>query len=82
VYDMYPWDARCDGPRRLPAPRGVPDTGIATGLDLATHAVQVALDRRDNGGDSTDLDTNADIGADIGADGHEAAAAVASHGRK
>jgi hypothetical protein len=38
VYDMYPWDKRSadDGPAK---PRS------------ATSAVQVALDRRDNGGD-------------------------------
>ena len=39
MYDMYPWDKRSDadqsGPRSRPA----------------TRAVQVALDRRDNGGD-------------------------------
>ena len=40
MYDMYPWDARADGPRSRPA-----------APDPATRAVQVALDRRDNGGD-------------------------------
>jgi hypothetical protein len=39
VYDMYPWD-RPVAPARGPA-------GAA---DPATRAVQVALDRRDNGG--------------------------------
>jgi hypothetical protein len=51
VYDMYPWDSRADGPRtRPPAPRDGTDPSL---LDPATHAVQVALDRRDNGGDAT-----------------------------
>ena len=45
VYDMYPWDktatrrAEDASPDRRPTPS-------------ATHAVQVALDRRDNGGDA------------------------------
>jgi hypothetical protein len=37
VYDMYPWDKRPDTAK--PAP--------------ALNAVQIALDRRDNGGDAT-----------------------------
>ena len=55
MYDMYPWDKtaavhraehgakdrRRRRPRRATAPAG-----------SATHAVQVALDRRDNGGDA------------------------------
>jgi len=58
VYDMYPWDNPADspsaetrnsGPRSvLPGPRHVPaDESVA-----AIRAVQVALDRRDNGGDA------------------------------
>jgi hypothetical protein len=75
VYDMYPWDSRADGPRsRPPAPRDGQDTGP----DRATQAVQVALDRRDNGGESTDHDDPA--GADTGS--LDAAATAASHGRK
>jgi len=68
VYDMYPWDARADGPRtRPPAPRdGNDPSGQDQGQDQgqnqgqdpdqdpATRAVQVALDRRDNGGDAAD----------------------------
>ena len=55
MYDMYPWDVRADGPRTRPAaPRTGDDT--RTSPDLATQAVQVALDRRDNGGDSSDHD--------------------------
>jgi hypothetical protein len=48
VYDMYPW-ARQERRSGKPArERGVP-VGRPPGL---THAVQVALDRRDNGGDA------------------------------
>jgi hypothetical protein len=72
---MYPWDSRADGPRsQPPAPRD----GHDPGPDHATQAVQVALDRRDNGGDSTDHDDSA--GADTGS--LDAAATAASHGRK
>jgi hypothetical protein len=39
VYDMYPWDKR---PAADPARTGA-----------AIKAVQIALDRRDNGGDAT-----------------------------
>ena len=39
MYDMYPWNKRPgESRRRKPGP--------------ATNAVQVALDRRDNGGDA------------------------------
>jgi hypothetical protein len=75
VYDMYPWDSRADGPRsRPPAPRD----GHDTGTDLATQAVQFALDRRDNGGDSADHDDPA--GHDAAS--LDAAATATSHGRK
>jgi hypothetical protein len=39
VYDMYPWDDSSPDRRRPAATR-------------ATDAVQIALDRRDNGGDA------------------------------
>jgi hypothetical protein len=39
VYDMYPWDDRPAADTRKPEP--------------AINAVQIALDRRDNGGDAT-----------------------------
>jgi hypothetical protein len=42
VYDMYPWDDPAD--TRSAELRAVPAA--------ATRAVQVALDRRDNGGDA------------------------------
>ena len=58
MYDMYPWDNPADsafaetrnsGPRSvLPGPRHVSVAESAA----ATRAVQVALDRRDNGGDA------------------------------
>ena len=38
MYDMYPWNKRSASDAAKPAP--------------ATGAVQVALDRRDNGGDA------------------------------
>jgi hypothetical protein len=48
VYDMYPWDDPADSrpaePRDVPAGRNLPAA--------ATRALQVALDRRDNGGDA------------------------------
>ena len=43
MYDMYPWDKR---PADAPQP------------EPAVKAVQIALDRRDNGGDAT-----AEVGA-------------------
>jgi hypothetical protein len=42
VYDMYPWDRSAD-------PAGRPPRGDSSRY---TNAVQVALDRRDNGGDA------------------------------
>jgi hypothetical protein len=53
VYDMYPWNSA--GPRRrAPQPAGTRrDRGDSPSprIPLA-RAVQVALDRRDNGGDA------------------------------
>ena len=61
MYDMYPWDDPADSasaetradsgaaePRRIPGPRHGPADEPAA----AIRAVQVALDRRDNGGDA------------------------------
>jgi len=42
VYDMYPWDSASPEERPSQTPAG------------AVKAVQIALDRRDNGGDATD----------------------------
>jgi hypothetical protein len=56
VYDMYPWNDPDSGAHHhqdepaaawLPRPREVPDPAGS-----AILAVQVALDRRDNGGDA------------------------------
>jgi hypothetical protein len=47
VYDMYPWNQPADPRDQAPPPRYL--AGYAA---RATRAVQVALDRRDNGGDS------------------------------
>lgn len=57
MYDMYPWDARADGPRSgPPAPREPRDDAAV----MAAAAVQEALDRRDNGGDAADCQDPAD----------------------
>jgi hypothetical protein len=53
VYDMYPWD----GPARPAAPAGSPaghadPAAPAPAAAEGARAVQVALDRRDNGGDA------------------------------
>ena len=53
MYDMYPWDSASQGDyppsplqsRRAPSVKTRPDSAPA-------QAVQVALDRRDNGGDA------------------------------
>ncbi len=42
MYDMYPWDSASPEERPSQTPAG------------AVQAVQIALDRRDNGGDATD----------------------------
>ena len=54
MYDMYPWNQPADGSpaaRPRPARRAArrPGTGRAA---PATQALQMALDRRDNGGES------------------------------
>jgi len=57
VYDMYPWNRPAEGSpggrpvRPLPARRAarLPRTGRAAPV---TQALQMALDRRDNGGES------------------------------
>jgi len=45
VYDMYPWS-------KLAAPADPGQAGRPSAPTRATQAVQVALDRRDNGGDA------------------------------
>ncbi len=49
VYDMYPWDTRAPAPRDGADPVTKDEEEPQ---DPATQAVQVALDRRDNGGDA------------------------------
>jgi len=54
VYDMYPWNhpAQASPPGRpRPARRAARPSGTSRTAD-ATRALQVALDRRDNGGES------------------------------
>jgi hypothetical protein len=52
VYDMYHWD------RSVPATEDTGETSAARAASrrpaAAAQAVQVALDRRDNGGDASD----------------------------
>jgi hypothetical protein len=54
MYDMYPWDSASQGdypPRPL---RSCRKPAKAATADISpAQAVQVALDRRDNGGDAT-----------------------------
>jgi hypothetical protein len=53
MYDMYPWDdakAAQTPPPQRPRPR----RGAAAQRPTGQAAVQVALDRRDNGGDPAD----------------------------
>jgi len=66
VYDMYYWDQPDQdalngfkrpsrpvrGTRHPRRPAGGAHSGAARATGLAARAVQVALDRRDNGGDS------------------------------
>jgi hypothetical protein len=50
MYDMYPWDSHAPATPLAHAPR----PAEAVTADPAVRAVQVALDRRDNGGDPAD----------------------------
>jgi hypothetical protein len=56
VYDMYPWESASPGGQASGTPRARGDSPShrrpQAGLAQATRAVQVALDRRDNGGDA------------------------------
>ncbi len=55
MYDMYPWHERPDaGPAGAgPAQASAAEAGATAGATAeAMQAVQVALDRRDNGGDA------------------------------
>jgi len=52
VYDMYPWNDHADSGTAEPHYPPADPAGPATRAAQATRAVQVALDRRDNGGDA------------------------------
>ena len=57
VYDMYPWNPPADGSASAPPPRPRATAPAARGagrvrVTPATQALQMALDRRDNGGES------------------------------
>jgi hypothetical protein len=65
MYDMYPWDSASQGdypPRPMRSVTNSPKTATATAKTAKTatarrdfspaQAVQIALDRRDNGGDA------------------------------
>jgi hypothetical protein len=63
MYDMYPWARGAEGvwgERVPPKSRGGLGGIVPPGLAEATHAVQVALDRRDNGGDTAAAAPDAD----------------------
>jgi hypothetical protein len=52
VYDMYHWDSAVPATEDTGNTRQRP--ARASRPTAAAHAVQVALDRRDNGGDASD----------------------------
>jgi hypothetical protein len=53
VYNMYSWDQPADEHSEQPKTTASGDSRAASGKTTSpTQAVQVALDRRDNGGDS------------------------------
>ena len=55
MYDMYPWDSASQGdypPEPLRSRRNA-STPRETSPAEAAQAVQIALDRRDNGGDAS-----------------------------
>jgi hypothetical protein len=59
VYDMYSWDQPAASTEHDEhaaaggAARDVPRAGQAASADQVAYGVQLALDRRDNGGDSS-----------------------------
>ncbi len=52
MYDMYPWHSAGPGERPPGTPRACGDAASPDAPVGAISAVQVALDRRDNGGDA------------------------------
>jgi heparin binding hemagglutinin HbhA len=88
VYDMYPWDrpasstgsahaARTAPARTAPARTAPARTAPAPRAAEGAQAVQVALDRRDNGGDAA---ATADAAATTDAAAAAAAATAAAEG--
>jgi hypothetical protein len=55
VYDMYPWDSASQGdyPPEPMRSRRTQKSGQTTRETSPARAVQIALDRRDNGGDAS-----------------------------
>ena len=53
MYDMYPWDSASQGDYPPKPLRSVRNPSRTSRRDISpTQAVQVALDRRDNGGEA------------------------------
>jgi hypothetical protein len=61
VYDMYPWDSASQGdyPPEPMRSRRTQKSGQTTRETSPARAVQIALDRRDNGGDASAAAPNA-----------------------
>ena len=55
MYDMYPWDSASQGdyPPEPMRSRRTQKSGQTTRETSPARAVQIALDRRDNGGDAS-----------------------------
>ena len=65
MYDMYPWDSASQGdypPEPLRSRRSQ-KSGQTTGETSPARAVQIALDRRDNGGDASAAASHASAAA-------------------
>src|ERR1700761_1420990 len=77
MYDMYPWDSTSQGEyppqplrswrnpsRKAPRPRdgSAPNGSAPNASDISpAQAIQIALDRRDNGGDASPATTAATV---------------------
>jgi hypothetical protein len=53
VYDMYPWNSPASDARSSSPASAAPAPEPARATEGAQAAVQIALDRRDNGGDAS-----------------------------
>jgi hypothetical protein len=81
VYDMYPWDSASQGdypPEPLRSRRSQ-KSGQTTGETSPARAVQIALDRRDNGGDASAAASHASAAAPHASAAAPRAAAPAPH---